>query len=107
MYTKRDGSKHAVTVTRMHSMRKLFSPARFSGETLFACRHFKKIPSTSGGKMQSVYNGKSVIVVSESTPFCIDYIMKTQRACVSFYIQRYTAVDYPLDSSLQALMNHN
>ena len=57
--------------------------------------------------MQSVYNGKSVIVVSESTPFCIDYIMKTQHACVSFYIQRYTAEDYPLDSSLQALMNHN
>jgi hypothetical protein len=47
-----------------------------------------------------------MIVASKPTPFCIDYmyVMKTH---VSFYIQRYTAENYALDISLQALMNHN
>ena len=103
--TKADGSKHVLTLTKMDSVRKLFSPCRFSGETYFAQRHFKKVPSKAGGKTESVYNGRSTIVVTESTPFCMNYAMKTQRVTVRFYIQRYTAEHFVLDSSLQALMN--
>ena len=103
--TKADGSKHVLTLTKMDSVRKLFSPCRFSGETYFAQRHFKKVPSKAGGKTESVYNGRSAIVVTESTPFCMNYAMKTQRVTVTFYIQRYTAEHFVLDSSLQALMN--
>ncbi|PFX29268.1 hypothetical protein AWC38_SpisGene5981 [Stylophora pistillata] len=84
---------------------KLFSPCRFSGETFFAQRHFKKVPSKAGGKTESVYSGRSTVVVTESTPFCLNYAMKTQRVTVTFYIQRYTAEHFVLDSSLQALMN--
>ena len=103
--TKADGSKHVLTLTKMNSVRKLFSPCRFSGETFFAQRHFKKVPSKAGGKTESVYSGRSTIVVTESTPFCLNYAMKTQRVTVTFYIQRYTAEHFVLDSSLQALMN--
>ena len=89
----------------MDSVRKLFSPCCFSGETFFALRHFKKVPCKAGGKTESVYNGRSTIVVTESTPFCMNYAMKTQRVTVTFYIQRYTAKHFVLDSSLRALMN--
>ncbi|KAJ7365212.1 hypothetical protein OS493_007864 [Desmophyllum pertusum] len=100
-----NGSKHVLILTKMDSVRKLFSPSRFSGETLFAQRHFKRVPSKAGGKTESVYNGRSAIVVTESTPFCMNYAMKKQRVTVTFYIQRYTAEHFVLDSSLQALMN--
>ena len=103
--TKSDGSKHVLTLTKMDSVRKLFLPCHFSGETLFALRHFKKVPCKAGGKSESVYNGRSTIVVTESTPFCMNYAMKTQPVTVTFYIQRYTAEHFVLDSSLQALMN--
>ena len=74
IHTKRDGSKHFVTITKMDTINKLFSPARFTGETFFAYRHFKKSKSAEPGKkMVSTYNGRSAIVVSELTPFCIDY----------------------------------
>lgn len=102
-----NGGKHVITLTQMRSLKRLLSPARFSGETFFAKRHFKRVPSTTGGKKHSVYNGKSMIVISESTPFSIEYVMKSQKAFVSFYIQRYTCDDYAVDSSLQALMNRN
>ncbi|KAK2559083.1 hypothetical protein P5673_018728 [Acropora cervicornis] len=67
----------------------------------------KRVPSKTGQKNKSVYSGKSMIVVSKSTPFCIEYLMKNQRACVSFYIQRHTEDNYAIDSSLQSLMNSN
>ena len=67
----------------MDSVRKLFSPSRFSGKTFFAQRHFKRVPSKAGGKTESVYNGRSAIV-TESTPFFMNYAMKTQRVTVAF-----------------------
>lgn len=103
----RDGSKHVVTFSQMKSIKRLFSPARFSSEICFATRHFKKIPSTTGKKRESIYSGKSMIVVSKSTPFCMEYIMKSQKVSVLFYIQRYTGDNYALDTSLQTLMNQN
>ena len=55
--------------------------------------------------MLSTYNGRSVIVVSKLTPFCMDYATKKQHVTLTFYIQRYTADDYAIDTSLQSLMN--
>lgn len=105
VHTLVDGLKHVLTLTEMDSVRKLFSPSRFSGETFFAQRHFKRVPSKAGGKTESVYNGRSAIVVTESTPFCMNYAMKTQHVRVTFFIQRYTAEHFVVHSSLHALMN--
>ena len=74
--TTRDGRKHVVTLTQMNSFRRLNSLARFSGETFFAKRHLKKVLLKTGQKNKSVYNGKSTIIVSKSTPFCIEFVMK-------------------------------
>ena len=73
IHTKRDGSQHFVSITKMDTIKKLFSPARFTGETFFAYRHFNKSKSAEPyKKMVSTYDGRSAIVVSELKPFCID-----------------------------------
>lgn len=84
---------------------KLFSPSRFSGENFIAYRHFKEVPSKSGKKMVYVFDRRSVVVVTNKTPFIMNYSMKSEKVTVTFYVQRYTKDDFPVDISLQALMN--
>ena len=79
--------------------------SRFSGENFLAHRHFKKVPCKVKDRLVSIYNGKSVIVVTKYTPFVLEYNMKTERVCVTFYVQRYDGNDLPMDTSLQSLMN--
>ena len=105
LHSTRNGSKHCVTITSRDTLQKLFSPERLAGETYFSHRHFKKVCSEVPGKMLSTYNGKSTIVASAMTPFCMDYATKKQRVTVTFYIQCYSAQDYAIDTSLQSLMN--
>lgn len=100
-----NGVKHSIVFTKQNSVQKLLSPSRFSGENFIAYRHFKKVPSKSGKKMVSVFDGRSVVVVTDKTPFIMSYSMKTERVTVTFYVQRYTKGDLPVDVSLQALMN--
>ena len=56
-------------------------------------------------KMVSVFDGRSVVVVTDKTPFIMHYSVKTERVTVTFYVQRYKKGDLPVDVSLQALMN--
>jgi len=76
---------------------------------MLSYRHFKKVPSGTGSNSKTTfvrqYNGRSVVVITETALFCMDYLMKAQRLTVSFFVQRYTSDDYAIDSSLQALMN--
>ena len=62
-------SRLFITITERRSLVKLFSPSRFSGENFIAHRHFKKVPSKSGNKLLSVFNGRSLVVVTRNTPF--------------------------------------
>lgn len=62
-------SRLSITITERHSLVKLFSPSRFSGEKFIAHRHLKKVPSKSGNKLLSVFNGRSLVVVTRNTPF--------------------------------------
>ena len=63
------------------------------------------MPSKSGKKLVSVFNGRSAVAVTDKTPFVMNYSMKTERVTVTFYVQRYTTDDLPVDTSVQALMN--
>ena len=65
VHTNQKGSKHYISAQKMDTVKKLFSPARFSGEAFFARRHFKKEKCPESQKMISVYNGRYIIVVSE------------------------------------------
>lgn len=91
VHTRVDGLTHVLTLTKMDSVRKVF----------FA----QRVPSKAGGKTESVCNETPAIVLTESTPFCMNYAMKTQRVTMTFFIQRYTAEHFVVDISLQALMN--
>ena len=87
-------------------MENIFSPARFEGQDVLRKRYFSQQPkSKAKAKPSSVYKGRSAIVVSEDTPFVVEYNLKNQRAMVTFYIQRYTAEDFVFVKSLQSLMN--
>ena len=108
--TKQKGSaiKHYVTIQSMETAEKLFSPARFSGESMLAYRHFKKAPSTTPGEKQvSVYDGRSIVAITATTPLCLDYNMSKEVVTVSLYVQRYTRDNFVIDSTLQAHMNQN
>lgn len=63
------------------------------------------MPPKSGKKMDSVFDGRSVVAVSDKTPFTMSYSMKTERVTVTIFGQSYTKGDLPVDVSLQALMN--
>lgn len=99
-----NGVKHSIVFTKKVLLQKLLSLSRFSGENFIAYGHFKKVPSKSGKKMVSVFDGRSV-VVTDKMLFIMNYSMKTERVTVTFYVQRYTKGDFPVDVSLQALMN--
>ena len=62
-------SRLSITITERRSLVKLFSPSRLSGENFIAHRHFKKVPSKLGTKLLSVFNGRSLVVVTRNTPF--------------------------------------
>ena len=97
-------SKITSTLSCIQAVEKVFSPARFEGQDVLRKRHFSQQPK-SKGKLLSVYKGRSAVVVSKNTPFVVEYNLKSQKAMVTFYIQRYTAEDFVFDKSLQSLMN--
>ena len=100
------GDKHYVTIAKMDTAMKLFSTVRFAGECVLAYQHFTRVPAEmQGGKMVSKYNGRGVVVVITTTPLCLDYNVTKETVTLSFYVQRYTADDFVVDASLQALMN--
>ena len=90
----------------MDTAMKLFSTVRFAGECVLAYQHFKKVPAkTLGDKSVSEYNGRSVVVVTRTTPLCLDYNSTKEMVTPTFYVQRYTANDFAINASLQTLMN--
>ncbi|CAH3146376.1 unnamed protein product, partial [Pocillopora meandrina] len=97
-------SKITSTLPCIQAVEKVFSPARFEGQDVLRKIHFSQQPK-SKGKLSSVYKGRSAVVVSKNTPFVVEYNLKSQKAMVTFYIQRYTAEDFVFDKSLQSFMN--
>ncbi len=78
-------SIYYVTIQSMETAAKLFSPARFSGESVLAYRQFKKAPSaTPGEKQLSVYDGRSIVANTATTPLCLDHNMS--KHCYCFFV---------------------
>ena len=53
------------------------------------------------------YAGRSIVLVLSSTPIIVEYQTKSQKATVSFYIQRYNSEDIPAYAALQAKLNQS
>ena len=73
---------------------------RRCGKNLLSKRKFVK---NADGNF--VYSGCCKIVVTRITPITISYYTKTQKASLSFYIQRYDDQDFALDAPLQSRLN--
>ena len=97
-------SKVISTFNLLETAEKVFSPARFEGQDVLRKRHFSRQPDKNG-EMRSVYKGRSAVAIFQTTPFCFDCNLKNQKVTVTFYIQRYTAQDFVIGSSLQSLMS--
>lgn len=99
----KDGKKITIEVTSPRTAENVWNPSRFQGENFLKKRHFEKIPSE--GRMLQVLTGKSVVVVTASTPIQMSYSVKQQRITTLFYVQRYDRGGFAKDSSVQKLMN--
>ena len=97
------GEKITLTITRPDTAEKIWSPARFSGESFLKQRHYEKIPEK--GLIIQTFSGKSIVVVTQATPIEIKFSMKHQRITTTFYVQRYDRNGFARDSNLQKLMN--
>ncbi|CAH3178107.1 unnamed protein product [Porites evermanni] len=97
-------SKVISTFNLLETAEKVFSPARFEGQDVLRKRHFSRQPDKNG-EMRTVYKGRSAVAISQTTPFCFDCNLKNQKVTFTFYIQRYTAQDFVIGSSLQSLMS--
>ena len=90
----------------METISKLFSRQDSRGNAFLLIGTLKKILSKGKGtKMISVYNGRSAVFATESTPLCLDYSILQQRLKMYFYIQRYTADDFVADNILQVTLS--
>ena len=79
---------------------KVFSPNRFDGTYYLAKRFFVK-----GKGKEDIYSGMARVVVSPNTPIEFSYSRSKELLTVSCFIQRYTANEHCVDSSLQLLTN--
>lgn len=100
---QKNGDKITVEVKKMETAQKVWSVARFEGQSYLSKRKFEKIPQD--GRMVFSYMGKSCVVITANTPLTIVYSMKNQRATVMFFIQRYDKNEFALDIALQKLLN--
>ena len=83
---------------------KLFHPKRFNG-TYFLCK--RKFENKLNEHKVNVheYAGHAKVVVTLYTPMKFQFVNGSNKLITSFFIQRYDSQDFPVDKSLQALMN--
>ena len=64
-----------------------------------------KINFTKGSSGLYMYAGFSKVVITNMSPMKMIYHTKTQKALLSFYIQRYNHEDVAVDAALQSRLN--
>ena len=103
--TREEPTKIYVWIVTPSSCEKIFAPWRFDGTNYLAKRIFarKLIPGTR--KRELAYDGQATVAVTEETPICLVYDCKTNIVKLTFFIQRYTAEGFAVDSTVQAQVN--
>ena len=105
MDTTKSGERITLTFQRLDTAEKIWSPARFQGENFLKKRHFEKI--LEDGRVLQSYSGKSIVVVTQTTPLQMVYSTKQQRVVTIFCVQCYDREGFAKDSNLQKLLNLN
>jgi len=98
-----DNKKDIICCTLpIRCVKRLFSPRRFSGENYLQKRVYSK--HLEDGKTTLKLKEKSHVVVSDSTPFLLQYCIKKQKITSSFYVQRYDKDNFAVDVNVQDLL---
>ena len=78
-------SKNMVlTAVNFATLEKVFSPARLCGGNYLKRRHYVVVRQPKR-KNNHVFQGRSAVVVSEKTPFTMNFRMDSGIATISFY----------------------
>ena len=96
--------KMVLTAVNFATLEKVFSPARYCGGNYLKRRHYVVVRQPKR-KNNHVFHGRSAVVVSEKTPFTINFRMDSGIARLSFYRQNYDKGGVAQDFTLQALVN--
>ena len=102
--TNSRGKKMVLSTVNFATLEKVFSPARFCGENYLKRRHYVVVRQPRK-KNNHVFQGRSAVVVSEKTPFTINFRMDSGIATISFYRQNYDKCGVAQDLTLQGLVN--
>ena len=103
--TKKNKEKlFTVTISHENCSGKVWHSKR-CGRNLLSKRKYSKQRTSEDPNKKFKYSGCSKVVVTNSTPIIVSYQTKTQKAVMSFYVQRYDEQNYALDAALQAKLN--
>ena len=81
---------------------KVFAPWRFDGTNYLAKRILAIKLFPGARKRELACDGQAAVAVTEETLIRLEYDCKTNIVKVTFFIQRYTAEDFAVDSTVQA-----
>ena len=82
----------------------VFSEVRLDGTFDLAKRIYRKIKDEKDQRSKLVLSGYAKVVLSDQTPMVFVYNIGKENLAVTFYIQRYSADNIPLDTALQQLL---
>ena len=85
--TTKNGEENNAIFPKARHCKKIWSPARFKVENFLKKRHFEKIPED--GRVLQSYSGKSIVVVTQTTPLQMVYSTKQQKVVTIFCVQCY------------------
>ena len=94
---KNKEKQFTITMVEQTYCEQVWHPRR-CGKKYLSRRKFKKEPLSPG---KFAYDGYSKVLITSNTPICISYCTRTQKASMTFYVQRYDSEDIPLDAALQ------
>ena len=94
---KNKEKQFTITMVEQTYCEQVWHPRR-CGKKYLSRRKFKKEPLSPG---KFAYDGYSKVLITRNTPICISYCTRTQKASMTFYVQRYDSEDIPLDAALQ------
>ena len=104
LLTPRNNTKNLFLIEKQDTAVQLFNPSRFNGINYLKKRNYSKIKDHGISKTKLSYAGESN-VVSINTPIRMKYFHNINHLKVSYYIQRYNAEGFVVDTAVQSLVN--
>ena len=98
------GKKISIFVKSQTTSHKIFSEVRLDGNFYLTKRIYRKIKDEKDQRSKLVLSGYAKVVLSDQTPMVFVYNIGKENLAVTFYIQRYSADNIPLDTALQQLL---